>query len=272
MAIVTGNKAAADIAAERMVLLDWALEVLCAYPLGEVTCTGQWNSTDDDICCAIKLADPCCVGPGCGEASPPVQNCEPIITLEVLSAVDVDQREAIELAGPSEGDRYLVVSDSGGTGWTLNTHVEWVSGAWVSTPVINAQNFLALDTGLIWTTRNGIEPGLLFPTVTATFVGVPGTIYILQSDYPQVSLNMNRTVMVEIMNGSDGWYLAYQGPETSIGYPIPFNVTGLNMQNIRSTYTLGECSWEAGGGSIEPPGCVFPGDHSCDDHGTTDHF
>ena len=128
----------------------------------------------------------------------------------------------------------------------------------------------------LWVTLGGTnEPGLLYPPVTATWVGAP-TLYILQSQYPQVSEFAGRAVWVDIFNDATStWYPAfYSDNEIDLVTPIPFNITGLNMDRIRTTYVdqLTGCTWVSENGAIEPPGCVFPGDHDCNDHDQLDHY
>lgn len=199
---------------------------------------------------------------------PPTDSCEPVIDFNVLAAVDVSQRVAIEAAGPIIGDRYIVVNDTGGTGWVINTIVEWNGTGWTQTSIVNGE-ITQTAIGDLWTTLDGIQPGLLYPTVTMTFFA-PGQ-YIFQSDYPQVSQFAGRTAMVEILTPG-GWVMLFQGPEAALASPQVYSMSGFSFTSVRVTYVLGDCSWTSENGNIEPPGCVFPGAHDCDAHDIDSHY
>jgi hypothetical protein len=200
---------------------------------------------------------------------PPTDPCDPQVDYTVIRAVDVSERVAIEAAGPTIGDKYIVVTDTGGTGWVVNTIVEWNGSGWDQTTIAIGQNTLASNTGDLWTTPVVGLPGLLYPTVTMTFFAAPGQ-YIFQSDYPQVSQYAGRTAMVEILTPG-GWVMLFQGPEADLASPQVYDLSGFSFTSVRATYTLGDCSWTSENGSIEPPGCTFPRDHDCNDHDTSDH-
>lgn len=224
----------------------------------------------------FRKADCYCDVCGCGNTEdssvyPPLADpCAPTITYGALAAVDVADRVAIELAGPSEGDTYLVVNDTGGSGWTVNTLQEWNGSGWDATLIADG-DVIEVGGGELWTTLNGVQPGLLYPTVTLTWVGGATDMYIIQSDYPQVAAFTGRTAIVELWT-SGGWLNVFQGPEADLASPTPFDATGISFTDIRATYILGSCSWSSLNGSIEPPGCVFPGSHSCSSHDIEAHF
>ena len=200
---------------------------------------------------------------------PPTETCDPQVDYTVIRAVDVSERVAIEAAGPTIGDKYIVVTDTGGMGWTVNTIVEWNGSGWDQTTIAIGQNTLASNTGDLWTTPVVGLPGLLYPTVTMTFFAAPGQ-YIFQSDYPQVSQYAGRTAMVELLTPG-GWVMLFQGPEADLASPQVYDLSGFSFTSVRATYTLGDCSWTSENGSIGPLGCTLPRDHDCNDHDTSAH-
>ena len=224
----------------------------------------------------FKKADCYCTSCGCGTESetsvypPPPDPCAPTITYGALAAVDVNDRVSIQAGPPAVGDTYFVVTDTGGTGWTVNTLVEWNGTGWDVTAIANG-DIIDVGGGELWTTLGWNLPGLLYPTVTLTWVGTQPEQYVLQSDYPQVALFTGRTAIVELLTPG-GWVGVFQGPEADLAAPIPFDATGFSFTAVTVTYIDGDCSWTATTGNIEPPGCVFPGDFSCDDFSIEDFF
>jgi hypothetical protein len=224
----------------------------------------------------FKKADCYCTSCGCGTESetsvypPPPDPCAPTITYGALAAVDVNDRVSIQAGPPAVGDTYFVVTDTGGTGWTVNTLVEWNGTGWDVTAIANG-DIIDVGGGELWTTLGWDLPGLLYPTVTLTWVGTQPEQYVLQSDYPQVALFTGRTAIVELLTPG-GWVGVFQGPEADLAAPIPFDATGFSFTAVTVTYIDGDCSWTATTGNIEPPGCVFPGDFSCDDFSIEDFF
>ena len=252
----------------------WLYMLFAKRVMDETPITGETNKCVDPAFAeqVAKKADCFCTVCGEGVPYPPVDECAIVVTNTVIAAVDVSDRAAIESAGPTVGDAYIVVTDSGGTVWTINTIQTWNGSGWTATAILDGQitQTEELPTPNYWVTLGGTgEPGLLFPTVTATWVGPPD-LYIIQSDYPQVSEFMARTALIEVF-GSGGWFTILQVPEQDLVDPIPFNIAGYDMSSIRTTYTQGDCSWQANSGSIEPPNCTFPRDHSCLSHSTLSH-
>jgi hypothetical protein len=224
----------------------------------------------------FKKADCYCTSCGCGTEAetsvypPPPDPCAPTVTYGALAAVDVNDRVSIQAGPPAVGDTYFVVTDTGGTGWTVNTLVEWNGTGWDVTAIANG-DIIDVGGGELWTTLGWDLPGLLYPTVTLTWVGTQPEQYVLQSDYPQVALFTGRTAIVELLTPG-GWVGVFQGPEADLAAPIPFDATGFSFTAVTVTYIDGDCSWTSTTGNIEPPGCVFPGAHSCDSHDIDSHF
>jgi hypothetical protein len=244
----------------------------------------DWNTDNEATSCitiafaeaVFKKADCYCTSCGCGTESetsvypPPPDPCAPTVTYGALAAVDVNDRVSIQAGPPAVGDTYFVVTDTGGTGWTVNTLVEWNGTGWDVTAIANG-DIIDVGGGELWTTLGWDLPGLLYPTVTLTWVGTQPEQYVLQSDYPQVALFTGRTAIVELLTPG-GWVGVFQGPEADLAAPIPFDATGFSFTAVTVTYIDGDCSWTSTTGNIEPPGCVFPGDFSCDDFSIEDFF
>lgn len=185
---------------------------------------------------------------------PPPDPCAITPTYVVIGAVDVDQRLIIEAGGPSIGDKYFVVSDSGGFGWTVNTIVTWNGTGWDSFTPANGE---VVDAGgTFWVTYDSTTPGLLFPGVTATLVNLPGSLYIIQTDDQQISQYTNRNVRLEMLTPG-GWVSipAYAPfiPEANITNPIPFDPGNLEFSAVRAVYIDGDCSYEGPFATIVPP-------------------
>lgn len=238
---------------------------------------GEDGCFDRDLAEQIfKSADCFCSPCGCGEPPdsipfpPPPDPCAAVPTGAALAAVDVADRVAIQAAGPAVGDTYYVVSFTGGSGWSLNTLQTWNGTGW-DAEAVAIGSIIEVGGGELWTYLGLGLPGLLYPTVTMTWVGGTPEQYVLQSDYPQVALFTGRTAMVQLLTPG-GWQTVFQGPEADLAVPIPFDATGFSFTAVTVTYTLGSCAWTASTGSIEPDGCVFPGAHSCSSHDIDSHF
>lgn len=181
----------------------------------------------------------------------PTPDCTITPDFIVIRAVDVNERLIIEAAGPTEGDRYYVVLDTGGSGWTLNTIQEWDGSGWVSTAVPNGRIIRDSD-GTYWTVLDGAEPGRLFPPVLYTLVAAVNQ-YTLVSSEPQIALNTTRTVIVRGLIGTT-WTILYQGPESGIAEPLLLDLQGPAFTSIETIYQEGTCQWNAPTTVVPPVG------------------
>jgi len=235
----------------------WAKSVADRTPLSTETSGCVSYETASAV---FEKADCYCAQCGCPPEDdtiiypPPSDPCAVTATYTVIGAVDVDERLIIEAAGPVIGDSYFVVSDSGGSGWTVNTIVTWNGSGWDSFTPTNGD---VVDAGgVFWVTYANDEPGLLFPGVTATLVNNPDGAYIIQSDDPQIALYSGRNVRLEILTPG-GWIAIpqYQPfiPEVQIASPIPFDSTGTNFTQIRAAYVDGDCTYQGPTGTVVPP-------------------
>lgn len=275
--------------------MQWAKSIADRTPLNE---DGDWNNdwnNDFNVygfgqCVShefakkvFEKADCYCDQCGCppqDESSPftppppppPFDPCAILPTYSVIAAVDVDQRLIIEAGGPVLGDKYFVVSDSGGSGWTVNTIVTWNGSGWDSFTPANGEVVNA--GGTYWVTYDSTTPGLLWPGVTFTWTGIPGGQYIIQSDDPQIASLSGRQVQLQIF-GPGGWIpipgLQPSIPESDIASALSLDAQGLIFTQVSATYILGDCSWPGPIGTIEPPNCTFPRDHDCLSHSTQSH-
>lgn len=204
---------------------------------------------------------------------PPVDPCAITPAYTVISAVDTGSQASIQAGPPNVGDSYFVVTNNApGISWVVNTVVTWGGSGWVTVTPANGEVVNA--SGTYWVTYNGITPGLLWPGVTFTWVGLPGGQYEIQSDAPQIAGFSGRQVQVQIF-GPGGW-IPVPGlqpfiPEVDIATPLLLDAQGLIFTEVSATYILGDCSWPGPVGTIEPPECTFPRDHSCSSHSTQSH-
>ena len=252
--------------------MQWAKSIADRTPLTE---NGDWNNdwnedfnvygfgqcvSHDFASQVFEKADCYCAQCGCPPEDetivypPPPDPCAITPTYSVIAVVDVDQRLIIEGNGPVLGDNYFVVTDSGGSGWTVNTIVTWNGSGWDAITPVNGEVVSAGGTG--WVTYANDEPGLLFPAVTATLVNNPNGAYIIQSDDPQTALYSGRNVRLEILTPG-GWIAIpqYQPfiPEVNIASPIPFDSAGTNFTQIRAAYVDGDCTYQGPTGTVVPP-------------------
>jgi len=240
---------------DRALLLDWAIDVLCGYQREGMECNVQRASTYDEVCCAIKLADPCCVVAECVPAPPPPQPGPPscVITpvYTVMGVVDVNERLIIEAAGPTVGDSYLVITDTGGSGWVVNTIQTWNGSGWDSATLLNGQIVLDSSTSLFWVTRSFDQPGLLFPPIDA-YLAAALSQYIIQSSSPQTAYQSTRLASLRALMGGV-WVVIYEGPESVLADPFTYNFAGLAITALEVVYTEANgCSYTAGA-SVVPP-------------------
>lgn len=253
----------------------WAKSVADRTPL----------STEDNGCVSydfarqvFEKADCYCDQCGCPPQDetivyPPVDPCAIIPAYTVISAVDTGSQASIQAGPPNVGDSYFVVTNNApGISWVVNTVVTWGGSGWVTVTPANGEVVNA--SGTYWVTYNGTTPGLLLPGVTFTWVGLPGGQYEIQSDAPQIAGFSGRQVQVQIF-GPGGW-IPVPGlqpfiPEVDIATPLLLDAQGLIFTEVSATYILGDCSWPGPVGTIEPPECTFPRDHSCSSHSTQSH-
>lgn len=235
----------------KMVTLGWAMSILCGYsPEGE--CKGSRTITYEEVCCAIKIADPCCVKTACAEDQQPQPSCDPAIDYTVIATVAVVDRTGIESGPPNEGDSYYVVSGDIPNVWEKNQVVTWNGTGWDSVTLPNDSVVFATETSSYWTVLDSANPGMLFPSVIAELVGAGG-LYSITSAYPTVSANAGRDAELRgMINGA--WVTLFLGPESALATPSNYLLGSTQVSNLVVIYKSGACQWESSVSATPPFG------------------
>jgi hypothetical protein len=232
----------AELAAlrRRLWLLLWAKHVMCAYVLEGEECHGQWQPTDEDVRCAMKVADPGCVKCGCSDppnparTTPPSPPCNIVRNVKVRRAVDASQWTA----GLSDTKVYVVSNLSGVTNaWSPYVgHIvkgplhHIVPEGWVVYAVVSANYWVQTPDG----------PGAYFPGVLLN--GIDATHIQVQSLWPNVNAYQGFTVKIEIET-SGAWSTIYQGADP-LGEAQTYAVADSTLvTSARITYVRGACSY-----------------------------
>jgi hypothetical protein len=250
---IYGDTKCAKDSWDKAVLMYWAQEQMCNTPVldGEEGCNTVEFATQ-----VASKADCFCKQCGCEPVSPTVPpvptDCTITPNYTVINAVDVDQRLIIEADSPTVGDSYYVVTDSGGSGWTVNTVVTWNGGGWDAVTVQPGEVILATTPNTYWTPGTNNEPGLLFPTIIGYLVAFNNQ-YVIQSTYPWVSSLLGRNVLVRgYVNGT--WQIIYSGPESALAEPTTYDFQTLPITALQVVYLVADCQYTAGATVIPPFG------------------
>ena len=186
---------------------------------------------------------------------PPPDPCAIPVTYNVKAAVDADQQDAIEIAGPAVGDAYYISTETSSIGWLINTIQIWNGAGW-DVVIPNDGDVTLTQAGVYWTALGGTNlPGLLFPTITAVWQGYPFG-YAVQTNFPQISQYAGRPITIEVLSPG-GWFPVLAFPnESAIVSPVSINAQGYYIQDIRVVYNYATCPYISGAATIEPPiGC-----------------
>lgn len=223
---------------QRLWLLLWAKDVMCAYVLDDEECQGQWKPTDDDARCAMRLADPCCVQCGCdnppnpAQTTPPSPPCNIVQNFKVRRAVDASEYTA----GLANTKVYVVSNVQNVTnpwspyvGYAVKGPLHHVvPTGWVAYAVVSASYWVQTPDG----------PGAYFPAAVALFTA--GDVQI-SSPWPTTNEYLDRQVLIEVLVGS-AWETAYSGSESELAGTITYTPSGTPTQ-IRTTYIIGTCTY-----------------------------
>lgn len=229
-----GDDEGAAAMEHRMWILSWARDIMLLYPLTTETCNGQYIPDYDTVCCAMKLADPCCAYCACTPTpQPPPYDCT--ITPN-YTAIPVD----VSFYGSElPGVTYFIVSNSGSIANPWSAHVgELVVDTVNFTPVADLEIVQDPNTNEYWTMGGG-TPGLLYPVIN--MVEVVAGDYVLISEYPDINASRSRNVLIEGSVDGVTWESLYEGPETVLEDPFYVTATA-GMTEVRITYRFGLCS------------------------------
>lgn len=226
---------------EQQITLMWALGVLTAFPIGAETCNAQYIPDEDIVCCAIKMADPCCVKFGCAEPTPPAPFDCTITPNHTAIAEDAEFQDS---ALPAT--YYFIVSNTNSVSNIWSGHLNELVFSGVFTALPEGSIILDPNTTILWTIGGGVA-GHLYPIVDMQIM--VGGDYVLTSRYPNV--NANRTWNIQIEGSVDGitWVPLYTGPETALADPLLVtNVEGL--LEVRIYYRFGLCDYGPFAGTV----------------------
>lgn len=247
----------ADLNRREWILL-WARHVLQSFALTGEDCGSQWCPTEDDVKCAMRLADPGCVKCSCEQTIvnpiPPPPPCNIVANRSVRAAYDaVNFVQGLSLP-------ILVISDQFDSQNLWSQNVGNIMQGNIPILVPEGNVIYAQVGGTYWImTAGGI--GAYFPLLNAVVVN--GTTITISSEWPMVNAYLvNRTIKVEVLEVA-GWRTVYEGLDNQ---GITQTYAAVNPTSIKVTYMLGTCTWGAYIGYV-----IGPGDHNFEDH-NDDHY
>lgn len=224
---------------------DWSNDFNIDFNTYDPTRCGTHNFAMDVFAKADCVCTSC-TGPGGSQPYNGDQSCNINVIDFVIDGVAVSARAAIEAAGPSIGDSYLVVSGISDIVWSVGLIYTWNGTGWDSQvpnvgSIIEAQT---IPSPTYWLIPAAGQPGNLFPPLDVIWDPITGT-YIFTSEYPLVNTYMNRDVIIEVMSGNNGWVTIFVGQETALANPLTLNLGGLNPTQTRVVYYKDNCQWES---------------------------
>lgn len=226
-----GNDQQEALMYHREKLMWWASEVLKAHVFG-----GQWCPTDDEVCCAVGIADPLCVKCACEpvQTIPNLPPCYVTPDFTANFAVDANQESS---AVP--GSTYYIVSNVDGltTGWGLRVG-EIAVGNVFQLPTFG--QITLVGGGTYWL-QTSTTPALYWPGIGATVV--PDTSISIVSDYPMAAYVLPRTIIIETsVTGNDPWVEIYNDTEAGLFTGLDISIDDTPTA-IRITYVEGDCRY-----------------------------
>jgi hypothetical protein len=234
--------------------LTWAQGIMC----------GTVTDTNPDGCYTVAYATQiarkadCFCDCGCGSTDP----CTVEVSYTVQNTATVSDREIIMDAGPQLGDSYLLTDPNTVTDgtWTGGDIVTWNGTDW--TVVVLQQGEVASINGVYWVT-NGVQPGLMYPTVTTVFSSVPVNFSVV-SDYPWIAANMDGSAAVQILTPSSTtpgleWVTVLTIAASLLATQQTIGLAGFPAVAVRVVYTDSDgCVGISGNGGLQPPpSCVI---------------
>lgn len=255
---VKDEKKIAEITKRQHITL-WALGILMAYTLPGETCEAQYCPTEDDVRCAIRLADPGCVKCKCEaplpNPTPPPPPCNIEWGISVRFAWDA------ALFDPFLTSRVYVISDVNpipGNPWGQHVGSVFQGTTRLTVPV---GTIVYAQIGASFWVQTPDGPGAYFPLLDGAMAG-PTTVQIT-SQWPSTNAYLStRTIKVEVLENGV-WREVYNGIDNQ---GTPQNYAADAPTSVRVTYTNGPCSY---GPYVTQIGS--PGDHNREDH-NDDHY
>lgn len=249
-ALRTGDVKGAGAILEKALLLQWAIRVLGGYTLSNGQCRGEMPSTDEDVQCAMDLADLCCPVP-CGccdeDAGAAADPCAIAMDHTANAAVIASARLEVEGTSPATGDSYLVTGGENDL-WAAATIQTWDGTGWTAT--VLALGDVIDVAGTPWTyTAQGVD--LLYPPYNMQLVDANGTYQFAPVD-PAITVSLHRDVLIQTFNGT--WLTVYSTTEDALyaGLSVAFGM--LPFSAARVVYTWGAaCRKPVDVAAIIPP-------------------
>jgi hypothetical protein len=221
---------------DRIWLLMWAREILCNYALPGETPDAQLCSTDKDVRCAMRLADPGCVKCGCqGFVSNPIPAPPPCdIKYDIYVRDTVDASEYTPTVGLKP---QLIISNVNSVTNEWSGHVgEVVQEPNFSTVPIGSVVYSQIGATFWIQTPAGI--GAYFPGLTAE--QVDSTHITVTSAWPNVNDYQGYNIVIEAMvNGV--WVPLYSGTDNLVT-PQTYDIEA-PATSVRYTYMTKDCKY-----------------------------
>lgn len=241
-ALRDGDAKKADALLQKALLLHWAIRVLKGYTLSDDVCKGEIPSTQGDVECAIKLADPCCPAPCecCEDVEDPALSCDIHTDGSADVAVVASGRLEAEGAAPADGDTFLI---TGGTDslWVPGTIQTWDAdnSVWVVTTLDEGD---VIDVaGVLWLiTSTGAV--MYFPAYNMQLVDPNGTYQFSPFD-PIITASQHRNVLIQAFHTT--WLTVFETTEDTLYAGLSMAFGMLPFSSARVVYLWG-------------PGCSMP--------------
>ena len=236
-ALRNGDEKKADEILKKAILLHWAIRVLKGYTLSDNVCKGEIPSTQGDVECAIKLADPCCPAPCecCEDVEDPALSCDIHTDGSADVAAIASGRLEAEGAAPADGDTFLI---TGGTDslWVPGTIQTWDAdnSVWVVTTLDEGD---VIDVaGVLWlVTATGAV--MYFPAYNMQLVDANGTYQFSPFD-PTITASQHRNVLIQTFHTT--WITVFETTEDILYAGLSMAFGMLPFSSARVVYQWGQ--------------------------------